>query len=309
MASTASISSLSVVLHPPRRMLASAATIADVEDAAARPISPASSMLQRMREARSSIQVPIAETAGAAAVEAFYRSAMNTMINRRLTGVKDQLFPNMHIQVPTRMVYITGFKTLRYLVDNKSGIRPEAYGALELPVRLGMAITPGILMTPVSSVLEACNAVQNPEPLARKWMRGIVPRGAREAMYGIGLNQMSDHFREQAPQDLPPVLRLAYGSLVAGIISGYLSHIPHNLSSLKLINPTKSYGELFGLLRANWEKALSPSVLSSQPAARSALVSALCFIAPRGVLVRSTQIVGSFVILNGLITAFTSMRG
>lgn len=255
-----------------------------------------------------SLHVPIIETAGAAGIESFYRSAMNTLINRRITGIKGTLFPNMHIQVPTRMMYITGFKTIRFLVDNSSGIRPETYGMLELPVRLGMAVTPGVIMTPVSSILEACNATANPEPINRKWVRGIVPRCGREVIFGVGLNQMSDHFRDKAPEHLPLVLRSAIGSLAAGVISGYLSQVPHSLSTLKLMNPSKTYSQLFAVLKQGWEKQLSSSVLRSSPDARSALVSVLTVVAPRGVLVRSTQIVGSFILLNGLITFFTSLR-
>ncbi|CAM9719730.1 unnamed protein product, partial [Hapterophycus canaliculatus] len=36
---------------------------------------------------------------------------------------------------------------------------------------------------------EACNAEANKEPLSRRWMRGMVPRGGREMMFGIGINQ------------------------------------------------------------------------------------------------------------------------
>jgi len=52
-------------------------------------------------------------TALAAGMESYYRSALNTLINARLTGVRGALFPNMHIQVPTRIVYITGLKVRR----------------------------------------------------------------------------------------------------------------------------------------------------------------------------------------------------
>eukprot|EP00122_Pirum_gemmata_P000193 Pgem_evm2s165 len=39
-------------------------------------------------------------------------------------------------------------------------------------------------------------------------------------------------------------VRNVLGSMTAGVISGYLSHVPHNLSTLKLMSPQKSYGEL-----------------------------------------------------------------
>jgi hypothetical protein len=52
--------------------------------------------------------------------------------------------------------------------------------------------TSGIIMTPLSSMLEASNAGHmNPEPITTRWMRGITWRMTREVIFGIGLNQMS----------------------------------------------------------------------------------------------------------------------
>jgi CRP-like cAMP-binding protein len=63
-------------------------------------------------------QTPIMAISIAAGVESFYRSALNALLNQRLTGVKmGSLFPNMHIQLPTRIVYINGFKGLRGYLD------------------------------------------------------------------------------------------------------------------------------------------------------------------------------------------------
>lgn len=61
-------------------------------------------------------------------------------------------------------------------------------------VRFAAAIAPGVIMTPISSILEACNAGHmNPEPLYRRWTRGLMPRTVREVIFGIGLNQLSDY--------------------------------------------------------------------------------------------------------------------
>mmetsp|Transcript_4509 Transcript_4509/g.9000 ORF Transcript_4509/g.9000 Transcript_4509/m.9000 type:complete len:412 (-) Transcript_4509:1167-2402(-) len=233
----------------------------------------------------------------AATIESYYRSALNAFLNQRLTGHRAELFPNMHIQVPTRIIYINGFKIMRAYIDKY--FDPEDYssrGPLQPLVRFGAVIAPGVLMTPISSVLEATNAGhQNPEPMTKRWIRGLTPRGVREVIFGIGLNQMSDYLEERT---LPVVndnivLANAAGSLLAGVISGYLSHIPHNLSAYKLLQPDKSYGELY---RMFVEKSAPPGIQS--PFARA--VFATLF--PRGVIIRTLQIVGSFVILNGTIT-------
>lgn len=34
------------------------------------------------------------------------------------SGKRGKLFPNMHIQVPSRIMYINGFKGARHLIDN-----------------------------------------------------------------------------------------------------------------------------------------------------------------------------------------------
>jgi hypothetical protein len=90
-------------------------------------------------------------------------------MNARLSGQWGKLFPNMHIQLPARVLYINGFKGLRQFLDQS--VKPEEYSNPNL-VRLGLSFTPGILMTPLSSILEASNAGHmNPEPLAQRWMR------------------------------------------------------------------------------------------------------------------------------------------
>ena len=44
----------------------------------------------------------IMHTSLGAAIEAFYRSALNSRLNTALTGVKGPLFPDMHVQLPLR---------------------------------------------------------------------------------------------------------------------------------------------------------------------------------------------------------------
>lgn len=67
----------------------------------------------------------------------------------------------------------------------------------------------------------------------------MLPRGVREIIFAMGLNQMSEFFEERMPTNMTPSVRNMLGSLSAGVISGYLSHVPHNLSTLKLMTPNK----------------------------------------------------------------------
>jgi hypothetical protein len=52
------------------------------------------------------------------------------------------------------------------------------------------------------------------------------------------------------------LVRNALGSIAAGLVAGYLSHVPHNLSTMKLLNPAVSYGQHFGALVEKAERAL-----------------------------------------------------
>jgi len=248
---------------------------------------------------------PILAVSIAAGVESFYRSALNALLNQALTGVKmTTFFPNMHIQLPTRIVYINGFKQLRGYLD--AHVKPDQY---EYPtaVRLAAAITPGLIMTPVSSVLEASVAGNNnPESMLKRWTRGLVPRAGREVIFGVGLNQLSDYFEERVPYIENPILKNAAGSLAAGVMSGYFSHVVHNMSTLKLTNPTKSYGELF---RDYCKKSENRLPQNWTPEWRSRLGVAAAVILPQGCLIRTTQIVGSFIILNGTIAAVSRWMG
>ena len=140
-------------------------------------------------------------------------------------------------------------------------VHPDDYQYPQL-VRLAAAITPGLCMTPMSSLLEASNAGHsNPEPLSQRWTRGLVPRAAREVIFGIGLNQLSDYCEERVPSFVEgQALRTAGGSLMAGVLCGYLSHVVHNMSTLKLMNPNKTYGEHFREYVAQAESRLPANI-------------------------------------------------
>ena len=269
-----------------------------------------SSLSRKVRARTKTLRTPLMEqktkefrfahVSIAAAVESYYRSALNSLLNQRLSGVKASLFPNMHIQVPVRVAYISGFKSLRTLIDNN--VQADEW-MLPNGVRFATTIGPGVLMTPISSVLEACNAGHmNPEPLVKRSLRGSLPRGLREIIFGVGLNQMSDYFEERwrGVMHRNPMLANVSGSLTAGIVAGYFSHVPHCLSTYKLLEPHKGYKELFQMfVEKSCPKHLAPR--SASPSMKSKIEALLAVLFPRGVVIRTTQIVGSFIILNGVI--------
>jgi len=249
----------------------------------------------------------------AAGTESYYRSILNAILIARLSGGKrGDLLPNMHIQVPVRIAYVTGFKGLRKYLE-ESPLLAKAEDEHRTLVGLTRAVSPGIIMTPISSVLEASNAGHmNPESMwTRRWMRGIVPRAGREIIFGIGLNQLSDYFEERLLQtsniigtNNNKMMANAMGSLAAGAVAGYFSHIPHNLSTLKLLEPHKSYPMLYQKFVDSSVPPFVESMVkpwSSSPIARSFTRILFATICPRGVMIRTVQIVGSFMILNGTI--------
>ena len=267
-----------------------------------RSVTAKTPLFQQSGKALPSSTLPWFAIATAAGIESFYRSALNATLNARLSGAKvTSYFPNMHVQTPTRIAYITGFKSIRHWTD--TNFKPQEMRN-RMQFNVALACLPGVVMTPLSSILEACNVGdQNPEPLARRWTRGILPRGVREVIFGIGINQLSDFCEERFDFVESSNMRNALGSMTAGVASGYLSHIPHNMSTLKLMYPSKSYGEVFSMLSKHYDataRALVPDNLSF---ARAPMKSALTVLFPRGVLIRTLQICGSFVIINSTINS------
>lgn len=248
---------------------------------------------------------PFFATSIGASVESYYRSSLNAVLNARLTGGPvTNLFPNFHIQIPTRVMYINGFKALRkFLNDN---VEPNAYSNPSA-VRMGLAIIPGICMTPISSILEACNAGHmNAEPLWRRWTRGIIPRTLREVVFGVGINQLSELCEERV-SDLNiqnEFARTCVGSITAGAIAGYLSHVPHNLSTLKLLQPQFTYSHHWKQM-VDGNQSRVPSHWNRLPARIGSTFLSIFF--PKGCVIRTTQIMGSFLIINGTIHVLTSM--
>ncbi|CAI5742307.1 unnamed protein product [Hyaloperonospora brassicae] len=267
------------------------------------------SLSKEIRRQASLLQTPLFEqhakptpyfaTSVAASIEAFYRSGMNSLLNARLTGQPvARLFPEMHLQIPTRVVYINGFKGIRHVLEKT--VRADEFDYPHV-VRLAEAVAPGVLMTPVSSMLEAFNAGHmNPESLATRWIRGTAPRMLREVIFGVGLNQLSDYFEERLSVTASPALNNAIGSMMAGVVCGYLSHVPHNLSTMKLMHPQKSYGEHMDDFIRRAEVRVP---MTGSPRQRYVAATAMALLFPKGLTVRTSQIVGSFIILNGTINS------
>uniref|UniRef100_M4BRV9 Cyclic nucleotide-binding domain-containing protein n=1 Tax=Hyaloperonospora arabidopsidis (strain Emoy2) TaxID=559515 RepID=M4BRV9_HYAAE len=267
------------------------------------------SLSKEIRRQASLLQTPLFEqhakptpyfaTSVAASIESFYRSGMNSLLNARLTGQPvAKLFPEMHLQIPTRVVYINGFKGIRHLLEKN--VHADEYEYPQL-VRFAEAVAPGVLMTPVSSMLEAFNAGHmNPESLSTRWIRGTAPRMLREVIFGVGLNQLSDYFEERLSVTSSPAMNNAFGSMMAGVVCGYLSHVPHNLSTMKLMHPQKSYGEHMDDFIRRAEVRVPMTV---SPRQRYMAATAMALLFPKGLTVRTSQIVGSFIILNGTINS------
>ena len=131
-------------------------------------------------------------------------------------------------------------------------------------------------------------------------MRGFVPRIAREVIFGVGLNQLADYIGERSENVFPENRALArnLGSMAAGLVAGYLSHIPHVLSTKKLVEPNRTYAELWADV---WKASLRqvPSHFPKESKPFFAQLYAVAF--PIGCVRRSAQIAGTFVIINGTI--------
>ena len=176
-------------------------------------------------------------------IDAYYRAGMNALVNKAIMRQSSaNLSVNMTIQVPTRILYIVSYKTISANcgIDNKF---------------LNSAVT-GLVMTPISSLLEACN-VYKKDVVLNNANHGFVARGAREMAFAYAINTIDN-----------PV----------GVgISAYFSHVPHILSTMKLIKPHVGYPELFReYVGGDWMRLVFPA----------------------GVLLRTTQIVGSCAIIN-----------
>ena len=91
-----------------------------------------------------------------------------------------------------------------------------------------------------------------------------------------------------------------FGSMGAGVACGYFSHIPHNLSTLKLLQPSVTYAGHFSAL-VNDSLPRIPAELPKTSRWAAAAATAVLF--PKGVVIRSAQIAGSFAIINGVINA------
>jgi len=136
-----------------------------------------------------------------------------------------------------------------------------------------------------------------------------MPRCLREVIFGVGINQLSDYFEERLDNVFTSTTtRNMAGSLLAGCVAGYLSHIPHNLSTLKLLEPKTSYKTHFKNLAEPWEKGIRNTFPTLRPQVRSTLASIGIVVFPKGCLIRTCQIAGSFIIINSTINALKHIK-
>ena len=85
-------------------------------------------------------------------------------------------------------------------------------------------------------------------------------------------------------------MRNLAGSLVAGCLAGYLSHIPHNLSTLKLLDPKTSYSQHFRGLRKPYEESLKVAMPNMRsPRLRTGMSTFLTVVLPKGSLIRTSK--------------------
>jgi hypothetical protein len=174
----------------------------------------------------------------------------------------------------------------------QSVFNPEDYSD---PTSAGLvaACVPGIVMTPISSLLEATHAGHmNKAPLTTRWIYGLAPRSLREIIFGVGINQLSEWCEERMPFS-EPTLNNFMGSMAAGVACGYLSHIPHNLSTLKLLQPKLTYTQhMSGLIEDASHRV--PSGLP--PTLRWMASAGAAIFFPKGVVIRSVQVRGTLPI-------------
>jgi hypothetical protein len=108
---------------------------------------------------------------------------------------------------------------------------------------------------------------------------------------------------------------------MAGIAAGYLSHVPHNISTMKLLRPHLSYGKVslrspvfFGGVMTHRpttqiiSQMVDENVSRTPPElpgpTRRAIAGFLSVFFPKGCVIRTAQIAGSFIIINSTIQAF-----
>ena len=86
------------------------------------------------------------------------------------------------------------------------------------------------------------------------------------------------------------------------------SHVPHNISTFKLLEPHRSYVDLYKKFVDRSVPAVAEKLVESWPVSTKQLTrTVFATLFPRGLIIRTTQIVGSFIILNGTIN-FLQLR-
>lgn len=194
-------------------------------------------------------------------IDAFYRSKMNILINKRITQCNNtiQYGPKMYFQMPVRITYILGYK----YISLNSGIDNKYYNS----------IFTGMLMTPFSSILEACHTNNGNKMQIIMYSRhGSLFRLLREISFSYGLNFTTDNNSSYY---------LTSNYIIHSVFATYISHIPHILSTQKLFTPNVSYYKILNQYISNGNKLHK-------------------ILIPNGIFLRTIQILGSYIIINSV---------
>ncbi|CAN8074304.1 unnamed protein product [Agarophyton chilense] len=182
-------------------------TVAELKVTSAAPLNASANRFRTPLLSQRANEINLSAFAVAPVVNYYYRSALIAIFSRRLSDISTPLFSNMHCHHPARVA-----------------------------VRFSKTIAPGVIITPISSILEAFNVGHvNSQPLSRRSLHGSVPRLSREVLFVVGLNQLSDYMEERYRSVAPDALATNMAdSLIAGVVAGYLSQMPYNLSFSRL---------------------------------------------------------------------------
>jgi len=136
----------------------------------------------------------------------------------------------MRYQLPTSLSYILLFEKIHNSIKYYSD---DFFSTM---------IVPGVLMTPVSAMMEIFNTKHgknNIVNIVKKSRYGTTLRLIREISFGVGL-----FYTGKLTENITygnKIIENLLSSLVCGFLVGYTTHLPNILSLMKIENNEKSY--------------------------------------------------------------------